>query len=662
MTRILNRTTQVAIDLALLSLALWIAFYTRFDWNPPSLYFKRIAILWPYVVALQYLTLMGFGVHRFSWRYIGLHEVTRILVATLIAAVVFLGIRLVAIEIQPHFRPATYVLLPLGINLIDLGLAFLLVVGARVLRRILGERSQARSHSSEAGRARPTILLGAGQAGVLVAKELGHRPELQMKPIAFLDDDPVKTGLVIHGIPVLGTTAEIAAICERTNAEQLLITIANASGKDIRRLSSLCHGVGLPTKIIPGIYEIVGGKVNLSRIRELDIEDLLGREPVNLDESAISKEIAGRTVLVSGAGGSIGAELCRQVCRFHPAALIMVEQAETPLFDIHRELAAAFPEVRLVPCIADVCDQARIEALFAEHRPQIVFHAAAHKHVPMMEFNPGEAIKNNVGGTRVLADVADQSGVDAFVMISTDKAVNPSSIMGVSKRVAELYTQALSRQSKTRFVTVRFGNVLGSAGSVVPIFKEQIARGGPVTVTHPDMKRYFMTIPEACQLVLQAGAMGRGGEIFILDMGEPVEIVGLARDLIRLSGLEPEDIDIEFLGLRPGEKLFEELSVSEENATKTRHPKIFVGKGQGDDLSGLDASLAALLACADTADLDTIQARFAAMVPEYQPREALPTEGKDAPALAVPESTKTDSMMSNQESVPTTALAKGPAC
>jgi FlaA1/EpsC-like NDP-sugar epimerase len=327
-------------------------------------------------------------------------------------------------------------------------------------------------------------------------------------------------------------------------------------------------------------------------------------------------------VLVSGAGGSIGSELCRQVCRFAPRTLILLEQAENPLFHIHRELLAAHPDLRLVPCIADVCDRPRVEAVFAEHRPDVVFHAAAHKHVPMMEWNPGEAIKNNVVGTRTLADVADRSGTGAFVMISTDKAVNPTSIMGASKRVAELYTQALSRRSKTRFVTVRFGNVLGSAGSVIPIFKEQIARGGPVTVTHPEMKRYFMTIPEACQLVLQAGTMGQGGEIFILDMGEPVKIVDLARDLIRLSGFEPDDIDIEFTGMRPGEKLFEELSVGDENAQKTHHPKIFVGKTQAPALADLEPPLADLVASANGADLAGIRARLAALVPEFHPDSA----------------------------------------
>ena len=624
MTRFLSRSTQVLIDVGVLSLALWLAVFTRFDWDPPFRYFKRLMFMWPAIVGVQYVALMAFGVHRFSWRYVGLREVTRIFAATLTAALVLLAVRIAAVQLLPHVGHSIYAVLPIGINLIDFILVFLGISGARVLRRLFGERAGRRSQAAN-GEVHATILVGAGEAGVMVAKELTQRPELGMQPIGFIDDDQVKVGLVIHGIPVLGTTAEIESACERTGAKQLLITIASARGKDIRRISEICQKVGLPTKIIPGIYEIVGGKVNLSRIRELDIEDLLGRDPVNLNETAIFQELRGRAVLVTGAGGSIGSELCRQVCRFQPSALIMVEQAENALFDIHRELEADVSGVQLLPCIADVCDQKRIESIFSSFEPKVVFHAAAHKHVPMMERNPGEAIKNNVLGTKTLADVADQQGVDAFVMISTDKAVNPTSIMGASKRIAELYTQALSRQSKTRFVTVRFGNVLGSAGSVIPIFKEQIAKGGPITITHPDMKRYFMTIPEACQLVLQAGTMGEGGEIFILDMGEPMKIVTLAHDLIKLSGFEPDDIDIEFTGMRPGEKLFEELSVGEENAQKTRHAKIYIGKGQPRSYDELTAPIAALVASVDTVDVELVRACCAALVPDYCPGSGVPS-------------------------------------
>jgi FlaA1/EpsC-like NDP-sugar epimerase len=348
------------------------------------------------------------------------------------------------------------------------------------------------------------------------------------------------------------------------------------------------------------------------------IEDLLGREAVELDLEAIGAFVSGKRVLITGAGGSIGSELCRQVGRFGPEQLIMVEQAENVLFEIHGELARTMTTLAATPCIADVCDSERLERIFARYKPQVVFHAAAHKHVPMMERNPGEAVKNNIFGTKKVADAAHRHGTRAFVLISTDKAVNPSSIMGATKRVAEIYCQALSKQSKTTFVAVRFGNVLGSAGSVVPIFKEQIEAGGPVTVTHPEMKRYFMTIPEACQLVMEAAAMGKGGEIFVLDMGEPVKIVDLARDLIRLSGFSEGEIPIEFTGVRLGEKLFEELSTAGEDMTKTRHPKIYIGKISPYSMDAVEAHLKALSAITHMDSRDEVRTALSLVVPEMR--------------------------------------------
>ncbi|MBZ0118155.1 MAG: polysaccharide biosynthesis protein, partial [Sandaracinaceae bacterium] len=463
----------------------------------------------------------------------------------------------------------------------NFALTFLGVGGVRVLRRIVGEQLESRrTMKKAAGRELvPTMFVGAGAGGLLMTKEIAGRPDLGVKPVGFLDDDRDKVGTTVGGVPVVGTTERLPELCERYGAHQVLITMASAPGSTVRRISKLAEQAGLPVQIIPGLFEILDGRVNLSRIRPVAIEDLLRREPVQLDAEAIAADLRGRVVLVTGAGGSIGSEICRQVASYAPERLMLVERAENSLFHIHRELSASHPGVELVPLIADVGDAARMRALFAQHRPYSVFHAAAHKHVPMMEWNPGEAIKNNVFGTKLLADLADEHGANSFVMISTDKAVNPTSVMGASKRVAEMYVQALASKSDTRFVTVRFGNVLGSAGSVIPIFREQIAAGGPVTVTHPEMCRYFMTIPEACQLVLQAGTMGEGGEIFVLDMGEPVKIVDLARDLIRLSGFRPdEDIEIQFTGVRPGEKLFEELSLDAEHAGKTKHPKIFVGR------------------------------------------------------------------------------------
>jgi FlaA1/EpsC-like NDP-sugar epimerase len=518
---------------------------------------------------------------------------------------------------------------------INFVLQFLGIAGVRILRRLQGERRETveRRPADEPSR---TMLVGAGQAGVLVARELAHRPDLGLRPVGFLDDDRNKQGMVLHGIPVVGGTAELPELCARLHAEQVLITIANAPGVAIRKIRQLADEAGIPAKIIPGLYEIVGGKVNLSRIRDIAIEDLLRRDPVDLDLQGIEERVRSRVVVVTGAGGSIGSELCRQLVTFGPAKLLLVERAENNLFQIHRELVEGSSTVPLEPCIADITDTARMVEIFEEHQPAVVFHAAAHKHVPMMEWNPFEAVKNNVLGTRAMADLADRFNVQTFVMISTDKAVNPTSMMGATKRAAEVYIQALSERSKTRFVTVRFGNVLGSTGSVVPIFQEQISKGGPVKVTHPEMRRYFMTIPEACQLVLQAASMGRGGEIFVLDMGEPVLIVDLARDLIALSGLrEGDDIELEFTGIRPGEKLFEELSTDAEQADRTRHPKIFVGRIPPRRYAEVIDSIAALSQAVESRRRERLLASLRTLVPEYAKANADSADSISEPPAAI---------------------------
>lgn len=620
MRKRLTRASQVVIDLLVLSLAYALAFFVRFDGAPPAPMVGRIFLTGPYVVLLEYVVLLGFGVPRFAWRYVGLRETVRVGLALLAASTLLAVSRLVVGELQDRYVYLRHGVIPFGVLAVNLVVSFLGITGVRFLRRMLGERLEI-GRAGAAARPRVDVLLvGAGQSGVLVARELENRPDLGLRPVAFLDDDPVKVGTVVHGIAVLGPTSELPRIALERGATQALITMANVPGSTIRRIRELCERAEIPVKIIPGLYEIVGGRVNLARMRDVAIEDLLGREAVQLDLEAIGRSLAGRVVMVTGAGGSIGSELCRQICRMSPSVLVLVERSENALFNIHRELVKAFPALTIVPCIADITDAPRIRELFAKHRPALVLHAAAHKHVPIIEWNPIEGVKNNIFGTRIVADLANEYGADAFVMISTDKAVNPSSVMGATKRAAELYVQSLSAHSKTRFVTVRFGNVLGSAGSVVPIFREQIARGGPVTVTHPEMKRYFMTIPEASQLVLQAGAMGEGGEIFVLDMGEPVKIVDLARDLITLSGLRPgEDIEIVFSGIRPGEKLFEELAADEENADKTRHPKIFVGRFRPYEWQRVIDGLAALHECSEGADDMLIRERFMALVPEYKP-------------------------------------------
>lgn len=643
MTRYLTRGLQVAIDLLVLSAAYWLAFLLRFEMHIPPLWMTVALATWPYVVALEYGVLALFGVPRFAWRYIGIRETMRMAQAMAASALIVLLVRLSLEDIGGLIG---FVVVPLGVIATNFLLAFTGLVAARALRRIYGEHRELLLRAEQGERHR-VLLIGAGQAGVIVARELRSRPDLGLDAVAFLDDDVNKKGSQIAGLPVLGTTAQLVEIAKQKRVTRALITIANASGADIRRIAVLCKSAGIDTKIIPGIYEIVGDTINLSRIREVAIEDLLGREPVTLDTAALSAGLRGKVVMVTGAGGSIGSELCRQLCHYAPKKLILVERFENSLFEIHRELqnkwrsegGAGGCEV-LDPRIADVTDRRRMEQLFAELSPQVVFHAAAHKHVPMMELNPGEAIKNNVRGTMVVAETADRFGAEAFVMISTDKAVNPTSMMGASKRVAEIFTQGLALRSKTKFITVRFGNVLGSNGSVIPIFKEQIARGGPVTVTHPEMRRYFMTIPEASQLVLQAGTMGQGGEIFILDMGEPVKIVDLARDLIRLSGMTPdEDIEIVFSGMRPGEKLFEELSVSAEQADKTKHPKIFIGRtpALGEETARQIEALVALADGERAGDGQMMRAAVKALVPEYTPEvlAALGEEEEQAQVAAV---------------------------
>jgi FlaA1/EpsC-like NDP-sugar epimerase len=613
MPRFLNRGLTVVLDAAVLSLAYWMAWLFRMEFQVEAPYRDVILVTWPYVILLQYGFLAAFGVPRMSWRYVSMRDAARVLCAGAASTAVLVASRLVLPELG-----AKLVVIPLGVLAMNFALAFLGLVGVRALRRLQGEAQQRRLRAAGADRAR-VLLIGAGEAGVLVARELANRPDLGLQPVGFLDDDPRKVGARIGGLPVLGRTADVGAIAERKHVDRALLTIANASGAQIRRITELCRDAELETKIIPGIYEIVGDKVNLSRIREVAIEDLLGREPVRLDEEVVGASIRSRVVLVTGAGGSIGSELCRQVARYGPERLVLVERFENALFEVHRELSAAFPHVPIDPRVADVCDARRMEQIFDSCKPELVFHAAAHKHVPMMEWNACEAVKNNVGGTRVVGELADRFGVQRFVLISTDKAVNPTSVMGATKRVAEIYIQALSQRSSTRFVTVRFGNVLGSAGSVIPIFQQQIARGGPVRVTHPDMRRYFMTIPEASQLVMQAGAMGQGGEIFILDMGEPVRIVDLARDLITLSGLRPgEDIEIELIGVRPGEKLFEELSTDAEHADKTKHPKVFIGRIKPHEWDATEAGVQALIAAAEGGVAELVRTALGQLVPEYR--------------------------------------------
>ncbi|HTY42069.1 MAG TPA: nucleoside-diphosphate sugar epimerase/dehydratase [Thermoanaerobaculia bacterium] len=571
----ITRGLQYTLDVTVLVLAFVFAYLLRFEFAVPDRELARAAQQLPYVVLIQFTALALAGVYSFIWRYVGMGEVKAFVYAGL-----WSGLALAVMRLSLPARFGEW-RVPLSIILMGTILAFGGVVGLRVLRRYLYELSQRRERAtvSSGSDVVPTLLVGAGRAGVLAAREIVGRGDMNLDVKGFIDDDVEKKGAVIHGIRVLGTTEDLPRLVKDLGIAQVVITIAQISRQEILRVIGLCRKIQVAVRIIPGLYEVLQGKVQVTRIRSVQIEDLLGREPVYLDEAQIGQCLAGKRVMVTGAGGSIGSELVRQIARFEPAKILLVERAEFALFEVDSELRRIRPETEIVPLVADVCDEGRMRAVFAEQAPQVVFHAAAHKHVPMMEANPGEAIKNNVLATRLVGELSGEYGVETFVMISTDKAVRPTSIMGATKRVAELAIQDLARSYRTRYLAVRFGNVVGSAGSVVPIFREQIRRGGPVTVTHPEMRRYFMTIPEAAQLVLQAGAIGEGGEIFILDMGEPVRILDLAEEMITLTGLRPYvDMDIVFTGLRPGEKLFEELELTGEEIAKTRHPKIFIGK------------------------------------------------------------------------------------
>ena len=566
--------------------------------------------------------LIVFGYFRLYagwWQYVSVQD----LVETFKASHISTAIILVSVYMVRALHAAEVLRLDLPVRdtilIIDWAATIALVGGLRFMVRIVREGSRP---VSPAGLTR-TLIVGASDAGEGVLRELYRLPVERYHVVGFVDDDPKKRGIRIHGVPVLGGIGQLAEIAERQKAEELIIAIPEPTREELRRIIEVCKGQKLTFRIVPGVADLISGRADISRLREVDINDVLGREAVSLDIEGIGHFLTDKTILVTGGGGSIGSELCRQVVAFRPKRLVILDQAENNLFYIDRELRQAHPRLALDPVVADMCDRRRIEGVFRQYRPDVVFHAAAHKHVPMMELNPGEAIKNNVFGTKNVVDMACEYRAGAVVLISTDKAVNPTSIMGCTKRITEMYCQAVSESPRgrhTKFVVVRFGNVLGSAGSVVPIFRAQIARGGPVTVTHPDMRRYFMTIPEATQLVIQAGTIGKGGQVMLLDMGEPVKIVDLARDMITLSGYRPDvDIQIEFLGVRPGEKLFEELRTRGEDVLPTHHEKIFIWQSRACPDEEITAALARLEAVTDGAPLAEVQKVLRQIVPEYQP-------------------------------------------
>ena len=507
--------------------------------------------------------------------------------------------------------------IPLNVSVVGILLSIFCVLGYRILYRVY-RRTLLYIPFKYSADQRRVMIVGAGSAGTMIINEMMARRELKYNPIVLIDDDKSKLGKRISGVKIEGNRYDIPYIVGEQEIDLIVITIPSIDSKNKSEIIEICKNTNCKLQIIPGMYEILSGDATVSRIKDVDLEDLLGRDPIQLDNKGIEDYIKGRTILVTGAGGSIGSELCRQISMFQPKKLVLFDIYENNVYDIQNELREDFPDMDLSVLIGSIRDRDRLHEVFTKYKIDVVFHAAAHKHVPLMEDSPKEAVKNNVFGTLNLALEASAAGVSRFVMISTDKAVNPTNIMGATKRLCEMIVQAMDKQSKTEFVAVRFGNVLGSNGSVIPLFKRQIAHGGPVTVTHKKIIRYFMLIPEAAQLVLQAGAFAKGGEIFVLDMGKPVKIYDLACDLIRLSGLEPnKDIKIVFSGLRPGEKLYEELLMSEEGLQDTVHNKIYVGKPTFEDMDKLTIKLEQLRKLLELNDIDEIKHVMQMIVPTY---------------------------------------------
>lgn len=627
----LRRVNKKALLLLVLhacafAVVFWFAFFLRHDFSLGQTQAWVSLRTLCGVVAIKTLIFYWLGHCHMSWRRLSFHDLTSLVWAATLSMLVITAVESLLLS---SGRFGDFQRVPRSVFVLDWAGTILAIGGIRALWRSVREELRPLLTSKPV---RTAIIVGADEAGELLARNLVSAAHSQYFVAGFLDDDP---GLIhdrLGGLEVLGSIDRAGAEVEKRRVDEVIVRSGTLTGKRFRGLLEACTEAGAQVKVLPAIDELLTGHDNPSHIkpRPVEIKDLLRREPVRLDNAAIHGLVSGRTVLVTGAGGSIGSEICRQVLRFGPASLLLVERGENALFLLEQELGRCEPRPPFEPLVADIADEARMEQILATHRPDVIFHAAAHKHVPMMETNPAEAVKNNILGTRTLAQLADRHGVCEFVMISTDKAVNPTSVMGCSKLVAERFVQALSTESRTKFIVVRFGNVLASNGSVVPIFQEQIRVGGPITITHPEISRYFMMIPEASQLVLQAAAMGAGGEIFVLDMGESVRIVDLARDLISLSGLGEEDIEIVFTGLRPGEKLYEELYFDDEERLPTGHPKVFSARHRPTSLAEVDAAIAEL---ADVLDQppEAVKAKLRDVVPEYD-RHADPPPPRKARA------------------------------
>jgi len=602
-----KKPVLMVIDGVLINLAYILAFYFRYNYSTFRFYsanYKKVAI----TVTIIYLACFyGFKLYESLWNYASIDEFMLVIGGCLIGNLITMG-----------FVHAFGYGFAYGVSILACAFSIIFIVGFRISFRLYDRFTGAILSSNNDSRKR-VMIIGAGAVAARVIKEMKRNNKSNCIPVALIDDEEHKKGKNILGIKVLGNRQDIIRIVREKAIEIILVAIPSMEDDNKKQIFDICKQTNCKIEIIPGINEIINGQVSLNQIRQVDIEDLLGRKAVELDMEGISGYIHNKTILVTGGGGSIGSELCRQISKFEPKQLIILDIYENNAYDLQNELRYMYPKLNLKVLIASVRDKNRLESIFIKYLPNIVFHAAAHKHVPLMEESPEEAIKNNVFGTYNVADCAHKYKVERFVMISTDKAVNPTNIMGATKRICEMIIQSMDKISETRFVAVRFGNVLGSNGSVIPLFKKQIAHGGPVTLTHKDITRFFMTIPEASQLVLQAGAFAEGGEIFVLDMGKPVKIYDLAWDLIKLSGFEPnKDIKIEITGLRPGEKLYEELLMSEEGLTNTKHKKIFIGRTTFQDFDSLKIKLGELKIIAEEENTDVLIRKVQEIVPTYQ--------------------------------------------
>jgi len=594
---------MLLIDLILVNLSLYLAFMIRFDWHLVSPYLNAYLnlILWASVLRLA--TFMVFGLYQWSFRFASLSEAFNVIKAVTVGTFMLVAVA--------YFGYANG--LARSVLIIDYLLCLFLVGSSRFSFRIMSKLPWWR-HATGA----KALIIGAGAAGVMVARELMHQKERLYFPIGFIDDDPRKWHASIQGIRVLGSTGKIKQLVQSLKVEVIIIAIPSASGKTVRQIVGACENLDVKIKTVPGLHQILTGEVAIQQLREVKPEDLLGRESVEINRDDLRDFIQDKVVLVTGAGGTIGSELCRQIVKFNPYMLVAFDHDENNTYFLDMELKEKYPFIHFKTIIGDIKDIGLLKHTFTKYKPNIIFHSAAHKHVPLMEANPAAAVKNNIIGTRNFMYAAEHYGVERFVMISSDKAVNPTSVMGASKRIAEMIIQAKAKTARTKFSAVRFGNVIGSSGSVVPIFKHQIEKGGPVTVTHPEVKRYFMAAGEAAQLVLEAGAIGKGGEIFILDMGEPIEIKDLARNLITLSGLEvDEDIEIKYIGLRPGEKMHEELLLDAENDQATQYDKVFIAKPKDLDQLKLRREVKELERFAHLMDEEAIIRKMKEMVSNY---------------------------------------------